>query len=708
MDSSIITLKRQSSFTEKTDFTKCIIRQTSGSNDHEFNHLTQSGISTFKNALDVRKDDVYDRLWQEIQTNEESFLEKKPRCHRGCRSKYTHKKELERYLSKKPKMEDKAFIPGNSDSSTTRFDTLVDNKTCCFICNKRRDPKGRWQLILVATNSRQQTIYDKARYLNDEEMLIKIQGYGQDSIDMIAADFRYHKSCMDNYMNRKVPTVNKNEYDFAFCDLVEEISDKLIKQQSVFYTSQLLRKYREYLLKRGVNNVESYRSDRLEKRLLDHFGSDIQIVAQRGKSSLVCSSSITVQQMCAFAANLQRELHKCDMESETEYSDEDVADDSKTGPGLGSNDLFVAAKHLREKIKQKEKEAASSSLEISYESASKSIPDDLFNYLAWTMFSHSDAVEQATGRVALTETQQRKVLNVAQEIMGNTTSLPMPKHVGISMYILKQTGSKEVVRVLNKFGNATCYEDTQRYITAQAHQVDLQTDENGVFIPTNVYPGRFTQCAFDNLDFKENTKDGTTLHATSHAIYQYVSESDDIVQSSATIPPLKSRRRTIDETQTMEATGTDVGIAIRREARSILGVPLASLKGKTTEMITDETFVWTLIRLLMARDDIEELTPTWSTFNEILAGNKSTKPPTVVAYGPLFPDSPTNPEVVQSSLDYFMLLTSKLGQQSTVVTVDQSIYDIVKGMNIRQKSRYALFVKCLITFSFLFFSIRHC
>ena len=45
-----------------------------------------------------------------------------------------------------------------------------------------------------------------------------------------------------------------------------------------------------------------------------------------------------------------------------------------------------------------------------------------------------------------------------------------------------------------------------------------------------------------------------------------------------------------------------------------------------------------------------------------------------------FPQSPTNPDVVQASLDYFMSLTQQMNQSSTIVTCDQAIYDIVKGI----------------------------
>ena len=48
---------------------------------------------------------------------------------------------------------------------------------------------------------------------------------------------------------------------------------------------------------------------------------------------------------------------------------------------------------------------------------------------------------------------------------------------------------------------------------------------------------------------------------------------------------------------------------------------------------------------------------------------------TVISYGPIFPQSPTSPDVILASLEYFMKLMAKLGQETTIVTADQAIYD---------------------------------
>ena len=99
---------------------------------------------------------------------------------------------------------------------------------------------------------------------------------------------------------------------------------------------------------------------------LDYFGMDIQIVAQKKKASLVCSANITVQEICALAAKLQGELDKSETQTESDESDKDTAEDVKKSPALIQSDLSAVAKHLRGKMKEREKESRSEndSLEI--------------------------------------------------------------------------------------------------------------------------------------------------------------------------------------------------------------------------------------------------------------------------------------------------------------------------------------------------------
>ena len=77
--------KHSRSLPTKTDYSKCLICQTETDMHEPLSKLTIRGFGTFKNSVETRKDNVYDRLWSDLQNTEE-FLANKPQCHRDCRS----------------------------------------------------------------------------------------------------------------------------------------------------------------------------------------------------------------------------------------------------------------------------------------------------------------------------------------------------------------------------------------------------------------------------------------------------------------------------------------------------------------------------------------------------------------------------------------------------------------------------------------------
>ena len=96
----------------------------------------------------------------------------------------------------------------------------------------------------------------------------------------------------------------------------------------------------------------------------------------------------------------------------------------------------------------------------------------------------------------LTDNQRKKVLDVAQDLMVHSTSIPMPKHVGLALHILKQTGSKSLVQILNKFGHVTSYDVAQRYITTEAKNISIQSEDE---VKGSLYQLEFFEADFHNM-----------------------------------------------------------------------------------------------------------------------------------------------------------------------------------------------------------------
>ena len=124
----------------------------------------------------------------------------------------------------------------------------------------------------------------------------------------------------------------------------------------------------------------------------------------------------------------------------------------------------------------------------------------MYNFLAWLLTDSDESLEEG-GRVQLSIVEEEHVLNLAQDIVGSLTQQPLPKHIGVAIHILKSTRSKNLVTMMNRFGNCASYNTVQRYLTTVTNDASEREERDGLFIPTNIVPGQFLQCALDNLNF---------------------------------------------------------------------------------------------------------------------------------------------------------------------------------------------------------------
>ena len=155
-----------------------------------------------------RHDTTATRLKESVLYSEE-FLSKHPKFHPECRKSYTNKKTIQQ---KKDINENQDDL--QSDTTTLKLARkVIDYSNVCFLCEKTRDRKGSFDLVLIATKNQQRTLHEHAKYLEDHVMLNTIEGHGETCMDLIAADFRYHKLCWREYLNRKPSdTEEENRY----------------------------------------------------------------------------------------------------------------------------------------------------------------------------------------------------------------------------------------------------------------------------------------------------------------------------------------------------------------------------------------------------------------------------------------------------------------------------------------------------------------
>ena len=148
----------------------------------------------------------------------------------------------------------------------------------------------------------------------------------------------------------------------------------------------------------------------------------------------------------------------------------------------------------------------------------------------------------------------------------------------------------EKLTVINRFGNTISYRGAQRYLTTIADDLDKLSDIDGVFIPSELKKnGGFVQCALDNLDFTEQTADGSTLHATTHTMYTYLrKETCHQLLSKVAIPLKRAEVLLCNHHPLFTASERSNSVNDRRKAGSIKGVSLLA-KDSETHSSTYET-----------------------------------------------------------------------------------------------------------------------
>ena len=140
----------------------------------------------------------------------------------------------------------------------------------------------------------------------------------------------YHNQCMTKYLVgvKQESEVNDNsssDIEAAFSQLVNDISEDLLKSKKAFLLSSLLDKMFSYIPEHVPKDLTTRK---LQRKLESHYGESIVIQSQQGqgKSNIIMSSSITLGDAIKAASNLKAEL-KWSQENQLNRSYSEQTDD---------------------------------------------------------------------------------------------------------------------------------------------------------------------------------------------------------------------------------------------------------------------------------------------------------------------------------------------------------------------------------------------
>ena len=190
------------------------------------------------------------------------------------------------------------------------------------------------------------TLKNAAEIRNDEQMKTRIS-----YLALIAYEAKFHKNCYQNYTSKsnlkyasskgRAETEREKELGSTFKILLSEI-EKDLSNGKVFEVSGLLQRFKELLLMNYPNADPNYRSEKLKKRLKNHFTDKLFSFHQKNpaKSDYIMSSSVTIRDAVHSAAKLKEDINQALFET----SAREFYNHSSTG-----RILYHASKILKKK-----------------------------------------------------------------------------------------------------------------------------------------------------------------------------------------------------------------------------------------------------------------------------------------------------------------------------------------------------------------------
>ena len=551
----------------------------------------------------------------------------------------------------------------------------------CIICRetkytreKASQKRKRERLVQCETNQGGQLV-KAAKIRQDEQLLLQIQDR-----DLVAIEARYHKSCYLKYTkivrlyssNDQSETPQK-DFEISFQKFSQAVlKEKIIEGKEIWRLTKLTKAFVKIVKEVEGIDAEGYKTHNLKNRIKKaHPIICFSRPSRFFESDIVFAGSLDVMDV------VEEAVHESSTsESESTSSGDFTPEKTDNYPGE-IRELYLAAQNLKNLMENSTTTGPwpPTAADLTIDKIHEIVPYQLFNFLAWS--TGCSSVPISSGRIAVAEEDELRVLSIAQDIMylkakGRTL---MPKHTALAMAVRHFTGSAKLIGLLNGLGHCVSNSVVLGHDTALAKRQLAMSD---VLLPPGTQP-IFSTLVWDNNDFGEETISGKgTTHNTNGIIIQRPTSSS-VNQSPAEKYVPKSNARSFQPLP----TEIKPYLGLKKKGPRPFGKDV--LLGEENHLQAQENprkldLAYVLMKLAGVS---EEFFAGWTGFNTTL--NCSNVPwMSKVGYLPIIDASPTEYDTVFTILDRSVEIASSLDQEKIVVVFDQAIY--AKAQQIRWRN----------------------
>lgn len=639
----------------QTNWTKCVFCQGVDA----LSSSSQQGIDKVYSSLVERllyeSTDILTRLRSDISSTDH-LLSKQPKWHKSCYASFTNRINID--LVKKRHSDMSPVVNTEDASCSTRPRTRilipkVDWKKCIYCQSRKRE-----KVHQVQSDDVESTIKDHAKY--DENLKCRI-GVN----DLISYEAHYHRYCKYK-ANRATRSDETENIDPSLEQLILILDDGF--QRGHIYSMELVvEKYVSFMSVDAITDP-SCRTHVLKQKLQRHYGDRIVFRKQRQSNQplLLMPSSTTTDD--AIGKLMERtpetlEPEEISPESHFLYCLHTVATKLKA-------DMKIADGHKGYD-------------DLNQEAEEKCTPTSLYLLMKWIVQDKLDTSEQSEPDCVnsrsddITPAIHQRILNICQDIVYNVSKgrKNTPKHIGTGLFVHHLTRSKQLIEYLHMAGDSISYPTVNRIDSSIAQSQLSRFEENdNTFVPESVVPGKFVQFAADNFDMQEETLDGKgTLHVTQMAVFQRgppnpQAEKETTIGRRTSIGDIPPAFHHITPS---EAPSQHIP---PRFSQPVTNTSLDCPASRLSECKKVD-LVWVLSRL--SAEDAQHI-PAWTGFNQSLV--QPSEHVTTVGYLPIIPAPAHQLDTVMTFLLRSKAIAAKLGQTTTVITLDQALYHKAKEL----------------------------
>ena len=430
--------------------------------------------------------------------------------HRDCRADFTHRKVLKSLVKKVTVSSDNIDEPRKSSRELVDTKSRVYSETCIF-CEKQtkyfKKTRTREPLIKSCELRADERIRATALHKMDTKILALT------ARELVAAEAHYHKTCYRIYtkIDSNVPTADPTDnitidaktYSDAECNayklLFDYIRETVFDKPRVIPMTVLTVKLVDFMTSFGIMSVRNFTKKHIRRKVETEFGDSIHIFSGDNGRLLLVPDNLSVEHLAKENFKLSEEL-----QSLRERNTDNL------------NMLDMTAKFLRSEIQKIEFNKSWPPMPEELNEEYISIPSPLSRFIQ-ILLCGTSSEDKASAKV------KRLVSSFSQDLVYAVSGgvIKTPKQILLPWSVKTLTGNVEIIKMLNRLGQGISLSSLQEIDTSLCMQKITKQDNQGVVLPSNIYPCVPTTLAFDNIDrIEETLSGGGTSHRVNGIVIQ--------------------------------------------------------------------------------------------------------------------------------------------------------------------------------------------